>query len=290
MSDEPRALQDATVAIIGLGLMGGSVGHALAGKCAVRLGADREPQRAQRAVTAGAIDEALDAGACAARADLVVLAMPVRQVIELAPRLAGRMRTGAVITDLGSTKVEVCTTFDHLAYEVGAVGSHPMCGREQGGLDAASAELFTGATWVLVPTTRTTDAAARLVTELAVAVGAIPRDLDRDVHDRAVATASHAPYVVAQSLVAALADADDATDGIASELAATGFQGATRLAGGDVEMWLDILATNSENVRNAIADVRARLDRLDTALDDPTQLEALLVDGRRARRALTPES
>jgi prephenate dehydrogenase len=269
-------LRDATVAIIGLGLMGGSLGRALEGRCARRIGADLDPARAARACDLGVIDEPLDEQACAERADLLVLAMPVRGIVDAASRLAPVARPGTVVTDLGSTKAAICDAFDALPADIAAIGGHPMCGRERGGIDAADAALFQGATWVLCPTARTTPDARTLVTQLAEAVGARALELERGVHDRAVATASHLPYVVAQGLVGALADADAATDGAASALASTGFAGATRLAAGDVEMWLDILLTNAPNVRLALADLRARLDELDAAFDDPLALASAL--------------
>jgi prephenate dehydrogenase len=270
-------LRDATVAIIGLGLMGGSLGRALDGHCARRIGADRDAATAARALQLGAVDEvAGDAEACASHADLLVLAMPVGQVIEDAPALAAQLPAGAVLTDLGSTKAAVCGTFDQLPGHVAAVGGHPMCGRAGGGIDAADGELFRGARWVVCPTARTTPDAQQLVEALARAVGADPIVLDPSIHDRAVATASHLPYVIAQALVGALADADAATDGAASTLASTGFAGATRLAAGGVDMWRDILLTNAPNVRTSLAELRARLDAIESVLDDPAALESLL--------------
>ena len=107
-------------------------------------------------------------------------------------------------------------------------------------------------------------------------------EVDRDVHDRAVASASHLPYVAAHALVGALGTADLATGGVARQLAATGFRSSTRLAGGDVAMWRDILVTNADHVRAAIEDARDRLDEISAVLDDPDALERLLVAGRSA--------
>jgi prephenate dehydrogenase len=277
-----HALDECTVAIVGLGLMGGSLGLALAGRCAHRIGVDLDHAAAEAAVEAGAVDEHAPLATAAARADIVVLAVPVRQVGLLARDVAAWMRPGRVLTDLGSTKVDACAALDAVDEHVDSIGGHPMCGREVSGIAHADAELFRGARWVLVPTLRTTPVARALATELATAVGASPIEVDRHVHDRAVATASHLPYVIAQALAGSLVEADARTSGMAGRLAATGFRGASRLASGDVQMWLDVLATNGPNVRESIGVLQRHLDQLAGALDDAERLEQLLRDGRQA--------
>ncbi len=277
-----RTLDECTVAIVGLGLMGGSLGLALEGRCARRIGVDLDHAAAEAAVVAGAVDEHAPLATAAARADLVVLAVPVRQVALLAGDVAAWMRPGRVLTDLGSTKVDACAALDAVDERIDAIGGHPMCGRELSGIANADAQLYRGARWVLAPTMRSTPHARTLVAQLAEAVGALPIEVDRHVHDQAVATASHLPYVVAQALAGTLVEADARTSGVAGRLAATGFRGATRLASGDVRMWLDVLATNEDNVRTSIAVMQRQLDRLVDALDDAEQLEVLLRGGREA--------
>ncbi|MCB0878148.1 MAG: prephenate dehydrogenase/arogenate dehydrogenase family protein [Thermoleophilia bacterium] len=274
---QPGLLRDATVAIVGLGLMGSSLGLALERRCARRLGVDAKRVAASRSLELGAVDETSeDLAATVARADLVVLAVPVRSAIELTPLVADAMRADAVLTDVGSTKGELCRAFDQVG--VRSVGGHPMCGREQSGPGAASADLFEDATWALCPTRHTDEHAIELVRTLARAVDANPVKLDRDAHDRAVATASHLPYVAAQALARVAASADDQTDGDVALLAATGFASATRLARGSTAMWSDILATNTSNVRDAITALRDELDRIARMIDDD-DLAALLEAG-----------
>ncbi|MCZ4496153.1 MAG: prephenate dehydrogenase, partial [Thermoleophilia bacterium] len=138
-------LRDATVGIVGLGLMGGSLGLALDGKVARRLGADVDEAAATRAVAGGAIDEAMTEAQLAARADLVVLAIPVRRMLERIPVIAEQLRDGAILTDVGSTKSDICAAFDLLPERISAIGGHPMCGREVSGIDAADGTLYVGA-------------------------------------------------------------------------------------------------------------------------------------------------
>lgn len=268
------------IAIIGLGMMGSSLGMALRGAHDGDdwhlLGTDVDPDTVATALALGAIDETGPIEAIASQADVVVLAAPVRSSIELTPLVAESMHDGAVLTDLCSTKTAICGVFDSL--DVTSVGGHPMCGSEQSGPDAARGDIFRGAIWALCPTgDRTGDREAlETITELVAATGAASIVVDASEHDRAAAAASHAPFVAACALVEALARADERTDGLASALAATGFRSATRVAGGSPDMWRDILLTNSNAVRASLADVRAQLDLLDAALDDADVLDPLL--------------
>lgn len=281
MSDEaPVPLERATVAIVGLGLMGSSLGLALAGRCARRVGTDVDPQAAVAARAVGAVDDVGDPADAVRDADLVVLCTPAGEVAATCAALAALMRRDAILTDVASTKATICAEFDELV--VPTVGGHPMCGREQSGPAAAEADLYHGATWVLCPTAGTIEPARRLVTELVDAVGASVVELDRDEHDRRVARVSHLPYLAAQALATV---ADDAS----LELAATGFASATRMARGDLRMWLDVLRTNSGEARSALAAMRAELESLEQLVDDPAALELRLRAGR-SRLARLPRA
>jgi prephenate dehydrogenase len=271
-------LADATVAIVGLGLMGSSLGLALSGRCARRLGADIDAETAARSLELGAVDEIADAMAIVESADLVVLATPVGNIATTAASIAAAMHPDAVLTDLGSTKAVICGVLDELPVQT--IGGHPMCGRELSGPDAATSNLFHGATWAVCSTVATADRARELLVELIECVGACPLEVDRDLHDRSVAVASHLPYVVAQALVMTLDDADETTAGAASQLAATGFSGASRLAGGSVGMWQDVLASNAVEVRAAISGMQQHLARLADLLDEPDALHERLRSGR----------
>ncbi|MDW8316422.1 MAG: prephenate dehydrogenase [Anaerolineae bacterium] len=267
-----KPLSDCTVAIAGLGLMGGSLGLALQGQVARVIGIARRRETLQQALAIGAIHagcETLAAGA--AEADVVVLATPVGVVLEQVAELgrlaaAGALRPGLVLLDLGSTKAQVCQAMAGLPPGVEPVGGHPMCGKETSGLDVAEARLYEGAPFVLTPLPRTAPWALDLARSLVVAVGARPIEMGAERHDRLVAAISHLPYVLSLALFAAVEDVA-AEDEMVWQLAAGGFRSTTRLAGSDVTMMLDILLTNRDNVLKLIEGLRCRLDGLAQALD-----------------------
>jgi prephenate dehydrogenase len=265
-------LSEATVAIYGLGLMGGSLALALRGKCRHVVGVVRRPEAARKAVDVGAVEEATcDLAAAAAHADIVVLATPVRDIVATIPLAADAMRPGTLLMDLGSTKREVVAAMDSMSHEILAVGGHPMCGKEAGGLDSADDTLFRGATFVLTPTAHTTGEALALATELAEATGACPIILDAERHDRAVAVVSHLPYLLAAALVHAEARSY-LQDPVVQALAASGFRDTTRLASSQVDMMLDILLTNRDAVTRALDLFEASVADMRAALRDPQAL------------------
>jgi prephenate dehydrogenase len=238
------------VAILGLGLMGGSLGLAirdarLAGTVA---GYDSMPGRTGRAHERGAIDEpATTLADAVVDADLVVLAAPVLAERVLLAALTPHLAPGAIVTDLASTKSAVCGWASALLPDPAPfVGGHPMAGREQSGIEAADGGLFRGAVWCLTPTDQTDpDTLARLQS-LVTALGAQPLVLDAARHDQLVAAVSHLPLVAAAALVRTVA-ADPAWPD-AARLAASGFRDTTRVASGDPLMARDICLTNAAGI------------------------------------------
>ncbi len=248
--------------------MGGSLGLALRQRSVCRevIGLARRAETGRQAETLGAVDWATtEPEAALAQANLVVFATPVRSLLTQLTDYASLYRPGAIITDLGSTKQEIVRVMDTLPGNLRPIGSHPMCGKEQPGLDAADANLYVGAPWILTPSVRTDPTATQLVGELAEAVGSRLRVLEAARHDWLIATISHLPYALATTLMAtALQVAEE--DGTVWEVAATGFRDTSRVAAGSVEMWLDILLTNREAVGNVIDLARQQLDQLAAAL------------------------
>ncbi len=277
------------VAIIGLGLMGGSLALALrrSGWASRITAVTRTPATLAAAGAAGAIDAgATDlASGALAEADLIVLATPVRTLLRQLPDVGRLARPGAVILDLGSTKEAVCAAMDRLPEGLQPVGGHPMCGKETGGFAAADADLFTGMTFVLCPLPRTSDAALGTAHGLAEAVGSHVRLLDPAVHDRAVAAISHLPYLVAAGLVNSVAGGDDP---LTLRLAASGFRDTTRIAASDVDMMLDILLTNRAAVLESLATYTDQLSSLEALLQsgDEAALRTRLSQAQQARRAM----
>lgn len=281
-------LQDARVAIVGLGLMGGSLAAALTESRACRrvVGVARREEAVNQALHMGAIHE----GTCevaegVAEADIVVLATPVRSIINLIDSIGPFLAPGCLLTDVGSTKRAVVQRMRMLPPHVQPVGGHPMCGKESAGLSAAEAGLYEGATYVLTPLARTSDDALALAKALVRAVGARPLKLDPSHHDLLAAVGSHLPYVLSVGLVATAESVDD--DAI-WQVAASGFRDTSRLAASDETMMLDILLTNREEVGSMLSRFQHQLDELGRLLDagDEPGLHTSITAAAERRRRL----
>ncbi|HXK34023.1 MAG TPA: prephenate dehydrogenase/arogenate dehydrogenase family protein [Dehalococcoidia bacterium] len=251
------------IAIIGLGLIGGSIGLALkaAGLKDMEIaGTARTRETLQTAKKRGAIDRAEHTPADAVRdARLVIVATPIMRTKEIFEEIAPALSPGAVVTDAGSTKGDVMRwARDILPPTAFFVGGHPMAGKEQTGIDAAEAGLFRDKPWVVVPSLDAPEPAVRTVIGLAQACGAAPRYMDADEHDSYVAAISHLPLVVASALFSVVFDSQ-AWPEMAS-LASSGFRDTTRLASGSAEMAHDIMATNRENVLHWLDRFQQQLD------------------------------
>jgi len=258
------------VTIVGLGLIGGSLGMALKRRrlATTVVGLSRTSSTLRRAKQRGAIDTGTtDAQRAVEDADLVVLATPVDAIVPYARRLARRMRPGSILTDVGSTKAEIvhaleCSLPRHVAF----VGAHPLAGSEARGIGVASPHLFDGALCVLTPTARTDLRALARVRQLWTSVAGRVVTLSPAEHDRALAATSHLSHLVAACLTT--------TAPGALPHAVPSFLEMTRLSKSDPELWDDIFFTN----RAAILGAMDRFDRTWHAL------RALLAG--RQRRAL----
>lgn len=276
------------MAIVGLGLMGGSLGAALVQSRACRrvVGVARREEAVRQALELGAIDEgtvSLKEGV--AEADIVVLATPVRSIMRLIESIGPMVTPGCVLTDVGSTKAAVVERMQLLPPHVQPIGGHPMCGKESGGLSAAEPGLFMGATYVLTPLVRTSDWALALTAELVRAAGATPLVLEASYHDLLAAAASHLPYVLSLGLVAA---AESVGDDAVWKLAASGFRDTSRLAASDETMMLDILLTNRSEVSGMLSRFQRGLEEIAHLLDkdDEAGLQAVITTAAQRRRRL----
>lgn len=256
--------------------------------CRRVVGLARRPEVIQAAVRQGVVDRATsDPAEALHQADVVIFSTPVRVIMRQLAELAPFYKSGAVITDMGSTKQAIVRVMADLPEWVHPVGSHPMCGKEQAGLEASEASLYKGAPWILSPLERTPPAALALVTELADAIGARPQLIEAERHDRLVAAVSHLPYTLATALVlAARQVAGD--DPALWQVAASGFRDTSRVAASDVTMMLDILLTNATAVEQMVRLAQNQLDRLAQALTagDETTLRQLLEQAAEQRRSL----
>lgn len=274
------------VAIVGLGLIGGSVGLALRKAKAAQhvAGYDLGRGVSERAQRLGAIDQAYEALADAVQgAELVVLATPVGSMRHLLGQLASVLTPGSVVTDVASTKAQVMQWAEELLPpSVSFVGGHPMAGKEVSGVEAADAELFRGKVYCLCATARTRPAAVKKVSMLIEMLGAHMRFMEPMQHDEQVAGVSHLPFLASVALVNAVAGQDYWPE--MAILAASGFRDMSRLAAGSPEMYRDICLTNSEAITAWMDTYIATLQQMrDQIAQQSPALGALFVDAQQTR-------
>jgi prephenate dehydrogenase len=270
------------IAILGLGLMGGSLAMALHGKCVGLMGIDPDPRVLDLARQNGIIDSASSRPEdLLPQADLIVLAAPVRTIITLVGELPWLHPGRAVVMDLGSTKAEIMAAMESLPDRFDPLGGHPMCGKEHASFDHAEASLYRGAPFALTPMPRTSRSAQTLAEELVLTVGAMPFWIDAQTHDRWVAFTSHLPYLVASALAST-------TPLEAAPLVGPGFRSTSRLAGSSLDMMLDILETNRLNILEGLQGLRGRLEMIESLLasGDELGLQVLLGEGLKNYREL----
>ncbi len=274
-----------TVGIVGVGLIGASLGMALRERGLVErvVGVDIDPKTLDIAQRRGAIDEAATIAELSG-ADLIVIAVPPRSVVGAAAAAAREMRDGGILIDVASTKADIVAELDErLPARVRYVGGHPMAGAEGQGAEAADAALLAGRPFLLTPTRRTDPAALQTMRTLVERLGMHPILLTPADHDELVAQVSHVPYLLAAAAVnAAAADA--------LPLHGPAFADVARVAASPAEMWVEICRGNRAAIKRALASVRRELDRLEGALDDDASLKAALESSRRRARALNPNA
>jgi prephenate dehydrogenase len=235
------------VAIVGMGLIGGSMGLALHKiRAAQRItGYDSGSGVCEQAQRTGVIDESSDRLVdVVSDADLVILATPVGAMNTILKGISSALSPGAIVTDVASTKTQVVSWAEQLLpANVSFIGGHPMAGKEVSGVEAADAELFKNCIYCLTPTSRTDPSTISKMSSLIEMLGARQCFLSPHEHDKQVASVSHLPFLASVALMTTVAN--DVTWNDASFLAATGFRDVTRLAGGSPAMYRDICLTNS---------------------------------------------
>lgn len=278
------------LAVVGLGLLGGSVAKAARAQGLAReiVGVGRDARRLAPALDDGTLDRASTDPTIGVRgADFVVLAAPVKAIEGLLVRIWSAADADAVLTDVGSTKRNIVATAHRLAAErpLQFVGSHPMAGSEQSGYGVARADLFRGATVIVTPTDGSAPAAVKSVTAFWEALGAGRiLSLDPETHDRALAAISHLPHLVACALV----DGVERLDPAAFDVAARGFRDTTRIAASHPEVWEEIFLANREALGAATREFLRALAELTKAIDagDAATLRAALARIKARREGL----
>jgi prephenate dehydrogenase len=269
------------LAIVGLGLMGGSLAMALRAHTGCIIGIDASAAAREFALAQGIIDQATDDLRAGVKdADTVILCAPVRVVIDLLySRIGSYLRSNTLLIDIGSTKQDICEAMGRLPIGIQAIGGHPMTGKEVSGVENADPALYRGRPFVLCPTRRTTPATRLRALALLAALEAVPIEMDALHHDRTVAAISHLPYLLSAALVATVrAESRSDLDADVWRLAAGGFRDTSRLAGSDIRMMSDIISTNTQAIATLLAIFRVQLGLLETMLiskDEQNLVDAL---------------
>lgn len=272
------------IAILGLGLIGGSIAFAArkAWPSVHIVGIDREPivgeAMARRAIHAAGRDVS-----AVEHADLVVLAAPVRDNIELLRAAAPHLGASAVVTDVGGTKQSIVDAARALGDGLTFVGGHPLGGGARGGFEFATAALFTRRPWLFTPDEGTPANATSRLFNLVRAFGAVPSTMPAADHDRLLAYVSHLPQLAVSALM-------DVVGSAAGERGLTqagqGLIDSTRIASSPASVWRDICATNAPALRGALDELIARLTELRGDLERGEALDAIFGDAARWRAEL----
>ncbi len=274
------------LAVVGLGLMGGSLALALRNHADKITGIDLDESVREYALEHGMVDCATnELYSGVNQAETVILATPVRVITDmLRNRIGSYLRSNTLLVDIGSTKQAIVEAMGNLPIGINAIGGHPMTGKESSGIEEADATLYQGRPFVLTQARRTTPATLIRALSLLEALQAIPIEMDAERHDQIVAGISHLPYILSATLVATVANQAQ-TDDAYWRLAAGGFRDTSRLAGSDVTMMGDILSTNTKAVATLLAQFRMQLALLESMLisGDDKQLSELLRPVRQAR-------
>lgn len=274
------------LAVVGLGLMGGSLAVALRDHAETITGIELSAESRDYALKNGIVDVATDdLKAGVSEADTVILAVPVQMIRTMVEqRIGSYLRSNTLLIDIGGTKHDICEVMGRLPVGIHAIGGHPMTGKEVNGVQASDGNLYKGRPFVLCPTRRTTPATRLRALELVAALEAVPFVMEAERHDRLVAAISHLPYLLSSALVATVArEGED--DPTVWELAAGGFRDMSRLAGQDVQMMGDVVSTNTQAVATLLALFRMQLAMLEAMLisRDDQKLAEFLKPAREAR-------
>jgi prephenate dehydrogenase len=276
------------ITIIGVGLIGASfaLGVKHYGLCRTVVGHGRKEENLRQAKEKNIIDAyELDPAKACDGADLVVFAAPVGIFIDIAKKIRGSLKKGAVVTDVGSVKGRLVRDLETLIPDgVFFVGGHPIAGGDRSGIDTASAEIFHNAQCILTPTKHTDGHALEKVTGMWETLGSVVKIIGPDEHDRIYAAMSHLPHLIAYELVNTVADIDRAYFTFSGQ----GFKDTTRIASSHHELWRDICLLNKDNLLEYVEIFKSNLDRVSQYLraHDAESLERDFEKARTLREAL----
>ena len=261
-------LQDSKIAIIGLGLMGGSLALALKGKCAAIYGIDSHPATIELALAKGIVDQAdTNPVELLPHADLVILATPVPAILSFIPKLPSFIQNPCIVLDLGSTKRNIVQTMSTMPERFDVLGGHPVCGKEKLGLENADSDIYRNALFIVTPLERTSLRAKSAIKQIISAIGAHLMEMNPEDHDRSLAFTSHLPFLISSALVQSVPQE-------LSELIGPGFRSTSRLAGTPSQMMMGVLQSNRANILLAVRKFQEELASIEVALS--TKNDSLL--------------
>ncbi|MEG6584583.1 prephenate dehydrogenase [Dendrosporobacter sp. 1207_IL3150] len=258
------------ITIIGLGLIGGSIGLAIKNKYGSQasiIGVDNNAETLKKSVECGAVDESTtDYAKAVSQADIIFLCTPVLQIISVVKEILPFLRKDTIITDVGSTKAYLCENLAKLLPpDVHYVAGHPMAGSEQSGILAADKDLFKDKWYIVIPETSKSVAAVEKIYDLLMCTGANITVMDLEQHDKCAAVISHVPHVTAAALVNLLGLTPSELE-CNLKLAGGGFRDTTRIASSNADMWADICMTNSEAIVSSLMNLQTIIQNVITAI------------------------
>ena len=282
------------VGIVGLGLLGGSLGLAIREHCPeiATTGYDADPETRSRAAQRGLVGHVCDTlSDCLAEVDLVVLCVPVGAMEPVALELAGKLKPGAIVSDVGSCKASVQRALSEALPGQIVIPAHPVAGTEQSGPDAGFSSLFQQRWCILTPPDETPDDALEALSSLWERVGAHVEVMDAQHHDLVLAVTSHLPHLIAYTIVGTASDLEEVTRGEVIKYSAGGFRDFTRIAASDPTMWRDVFLNNKDAVLEMLQIFSEDLTRLQRAIrrNDGDALFEMFSKTRAIRRSIIEE-
>jgi len=282
------------VAIVGLGLLGGSIGLAVRERApdVVTAGYDRDPVVREAAYARGLTDTVHDSAADAVRgADLVILCVPVGAMEEAARKIAPALPDGTIVSDVGSSKKKVSEAFARALPGHAVIPAHPVAGTERSGPGAGFAHLFAGRWCILTPPADAPADAVDALSAFWTMLGARVETMDAAHHDLVLAVTSHIPHLIAYTIVGTASDLEEVTRSEVIKYSAGGFRDFTRIAASDPVMWRDVFLSNRDAVLEMLGRFTEDLTALQRAIrsGDGDTLHNLFSRTRAIRRAVIEE-
>ncbi|MDZ8138938.1 MAG: prephenate/arogenate dehydrogenase [Nostoc sp. DedQUE04] len=274
------------IGILGLGLIGGSLGFDLRSQGHHILGVSRREATCQKAVTLGSVDRASVDLSLLAAAEVVFICTPLALIVPQFEQLIAHLPTATVVTDVGSAKAQIVKDITPLWKNF--IGGHPMAGRTDSGIEAAQRDLFVDKPYVLTPITTTPTNAITVVEEIVRSLGANIYYCQPEQHDRAVSWISHLPVMVSSSLIAAcLSETDPEVLQLAQKLASSGFRDTSRVGGGNPELGVMMARYNRQALLRSLQQYRQSLDELTNLIEQENW--AVLEEKFKSRQQARPD-